>query len=161
MPSRPSARRSPSPAQRRRQAIFTVIAMVVIVIVVGITWGLNHSAGSERHSTDRATSVSSDESPGSVPSRVTHTLSLIDAGDWPEAAHAPGTHGGTTFRNNEGHLPARSAHGTKVSYKEWDVNAKKPGHGRDAERIITGSDGSAWYTADHYETFTKIRGGGK
>jgi hypothetical protein len=27
----------------------------------------------------------------------------------------------------------------------------------DAERIITGSDGSAWYTTDHYHTFHRIR----
>nr|WP_245850201.1 ribonuclease domain-containing protein [Mycobacterium angelicum] len=25
------------------------------------------------------------------------------------------------------------------------------------ERIISGSDGSAWYTTDHYRTFHRIR----
>jgi guanyl-specific ribonuclease Sa len=27
---------------------------------------------------------------------------------------------------------------------------------RGAERLVTGSDGSAWFTADHYRTFLLI-----
>lgn len=93
-----------------------------------------------------------------VPARVWQTLEEIDSGRWPQSAEAPGTRGGDTFRNREGRLPARTANGQRISYKEWDVNPKKPRSGRDAERIVTGSDGSAWYTLDHYQTFTKIRG---
>ncbi|MFW0794183.1 ribonuclease domain-containing protein [Gordonia sp. CPCC 205515] len=93
-----------------------------------------------------------------APARVTATLAHIDAGDWPAAAHAPGTKGGTTFRNNEGHLPRTDAHGAPITYREWDVNPKQPGQSRDAERIVTGSDGSAWYTDDHYQSFVMIRG---
>lgn len=93
-----------------------------------------------------------------VPVRVTDTLEQIDSGRWPEAANAPGTRGGDTFRNREGNLPATSANGRRITYKEWDVNPKERGRGRDAERIVTGSDGSAWYTQDHYQTFTQIRG---
>ncbi len=37
------------------------------------------------------------------------------------------------------------------------MNPKKNGQGRDAERIVTGNDGSAWYTLDHYDTFVRIR----
>lgn len=93
-----------------------------------------------------------------VPARVTATLDHIDAGDWPAAAHAPGTKGGTIFRNNEGHLPSSDGHGDRITYREWDVNPKRPGQSRDAERIVTGSDGSAWYTDDHYQSFVMIRG---
>ena len=35
------------------------------------------------------------------------------------------------------------------------MNLKKPGRSRDAERIITADDGSAWYTDDHYRSFTR------
>lgn len=45
-----------------------------------------------------------------------------------------------------------------LRFQEWDVNPKKPGRGRDAERIITADDGSAWYTDDHYRSFKQIRG---
>ena len=90
-----------------------------------------------------------------APDRVVRTLSLIDAGEWPEAANAPGTSGGRTFRNNEGQLPRTDSTGARARYQEWDVNPKKPGRSRDAERIITGADGSAWYTLDHYRPSTR------
>ncbi len=92
-----------------------------------------------------------------APTRVLATLVEIDAGRWPDSANAPGTKGGITFRNSEGRLPAVGAGGGRVVYQEWDVNAKKNGQGRDAERIVTGNDGSAWYTLDHYDTFVRIR----
>jgi guanyl-specific ribonuclease Sa len=92
-----------------------------------------------------------------VPARVLATLVEIDAGRWPDSANAPGTKGGITFRNSEGRLPAVGAGGGRVVYQEWDVNPKKNGQGRDAERIVTGNDGSAWYTLDHYDTFVRIR----
>ena len=79
-----------------------------------------------------------------------------DAGKWPEAANAPGTRGGTNFRNNEGLLPRTGSDGRRLRFQEWDVNPKKPGRGRDAERIITADDGSAWYTDDHYSSFRRI-----
>lgn len=92
-----------------------------------------------------------------VPERAYDTLVEIDAGRWPDSANAPGTKGGITFRNREGRLPATDAAGRAIDYREWDVNPKRPGRSRDAERIVTGSDGSAWYTGDHYETFTRMR----
>lgn len=84
------------------------------------------------------------------------TLQLIDAGQWPPT-DSPGTHGGETWMNRNGQLPGTTGAGASIKYREWDVNRKKPGRTRDAERIITGSDGSAWYTGDHYRTFTRMR----
>lgn len=92
-----------------------------------------------------------------VPERAYETLEEIDAGRWPDSANAPGTKGGITFQNREGRLPATDDSGKRVKYQEWDVNPKKPGQSRDAERIVTGSDDSAWYTGDHYDTFTRMR----
>lgn len=90
-----------------------------------------------------------------VPQAAWATLAAIDAGRWPPS-DAPGTEGGRVFGNHESRLPA-SAGGQKVRYQEWDVNRKQSGRGRDAQRIVTGSDGSAWYTDDHYETFARMR----
>ncbi|GAB7142087.1 hypothetical protein LRC484719_06730 [Mycobacterium riyadhense] len=92
-----------------------------------------------------------------APQNVQDTLNEVDAGKWPGAANAPGTKGGSTFNNTEQLLPARDASGNPITYKEWDVNPKVPNQDRDLERIITGSDGSAWYTTDHYRTFHRIR----
>ncbi len=65
--------------------------------------------------------------------------------------------GGRTFGNFEKHLPAVDAKNRRIRYQEWDVNPHRQGVNRGAERLITGSDGSAWYTSDHYQTFIKVR----
>jgi len=88
-----------------------------------------------------------------VPERVMTVLKYID-----EHHTAPKGHeGGREFRNAEQRLPKRDNRGESIRYQEWDVNAKVAGRSRDAERLVTGSNGSAYYTADHYRTFTKIR----
>jgi len=92
-----------------------------------------------------------------IPQNVQDTLSQIDAGKWPGSANAPGTKGGAVFNNREGLLPATDAAGGPITYQEWDVNPKVPSGARDAERIVTGSDGSAWYTDGHYGSFRRIR----
>ncbi|MEV6321492.1 ribonuclease domain-containing protein [Nocardia sp. NPDC051787] len=92
-----------------------------------------------------------------VPERAYATLREIDAGRWPDSANAPGTKGGERWMNRGGDLPATDAGGKPITYREWDVNPKQAGRSRDAERIVTGSDGSAWYTGDHYKTFTRMR----
>ncbi|KXP12121.1 ribonuclease domain-containing protein [Tsukamurella pseudospumae] len=91
-----------------------------------------------------------------VPQRVLATLARIDAGTWPPK-DGSGTQGGRNFGNFENRLPKTDSKGKAAKYTEWDINIKKSGRGRDAERIITGADGGAWYTLDHYETFTRIR----
>ena len=61
---------------------------------------------------------------------------------------APGKSiGGDRFGNYEGLLP-------KGNYKECDVNYS--GGFRGAERLIYGTDGSVYYTNDHYQTFTQL-----
>jgi hypothetical protein len=47
--------------------------------------------------------------------------------------------------------------GKPITYREWDVDPKVPGVPRNADRIVTGSDGKVYYTNDHYTTFTEIK----
>ena len=63
----------------------------------------------------------------------------------------------TAAAGDEEALPRRDDNGRAVTYQEWDVNRHVAGVNRGAERLITGSDGAAYYTSDHYRTFTKIR----
>lgn len=65
--------------------------------------------------------------------------------------------GGRRFGNFEGHLPRQDLSGRRIDYQEWDVNPKVKGQNRGTERLVTGSDGRAWYTNDHYNTFTEIK----
>jgi guanyl-specific ribonuclease Sa len=92
-----------------------------------------------------------------VPQKTQDVLKQIDEGKWPQAANAPGTRGGRPYRNGDGHLPTTDVSGKPITYQEWDVNPKVPGQDRGDERIVTGSDGSAWYTSDHYGTFQRLR----
>lgn len=91
-----------------------------------------------------------------IPDRASHTLALIDAGQWPPN-DGSGTKGGATWPNRNGALPRTGSEGNPIHYREWDVNRKKPGQPRDSERIVTGDDGTAWYTADLFRTFQRMR----
>ena len=62
----------------------------------------------------------------------------------------PGYVGGRIFQNRERKLP-------RGDYREYDVNPKRPGKNRGAERIvIERQTGKAYYTNDHYLTFVPI-----
>lgn len=62
----------------------------------------------------------------------------------------PGYIGGRDFHNREQRLP-------RGYYREYDVNPKIRGRGRDAERIVIEQrTGKAYYTGDHYRTFTAL-----
>lgn len=69
--------------------------------------------------------------------------------------------GGREYRNlgldGGAVLPRLDDRGRPIRYREWDVNKKVPGRNRGAERLVTGSDGRAYYTDDHYNTFRRIR----
>jgi len=59
---------------------------------------------------------------------------------------------GVVFKNYERALPEHA----RGYYHEYTV--KTPGtHGRGARRIISGATGEYYYTADHYQTFRRIR----
>ncbi|MFD4180185.1 ribonuclease domain-containing protein [Rhodococcus sp. NPDC058514] len=124
-----------------------VIAAAVLVLVAIVAALLLTDGGDEPGTS----------APAGVPAAAALTLQKIDDGTWPDSADAPGTRGGERFGNRERQLPTEDASGRSVSYREWDVNPKQRGKPRDAERIVTGSDGSAWYTGDHYTTFVRIR----
>jgi RHS repeat-associated protein len=90
-----------------------------------------------------------------------------DTADWVDnnggsanAPQRPGYTGGRAFQNDGRGggqvLPSADADGNPITYREWDTNPRTPGVNRGAERVVTGSDGSAYYTDDHYQTFTKV-----
>ncbi len=81
-----------------------------------------------------------------VPQRVLDVLEYIKKNN-----KAPeGYVGGRTFENRENRLPRNT------TYQEWDVRPKVKGKNRGPERLITSKDKHAYYTKDHYRSFTKI-----
>jgi dienelactone hydrolase len=88
-----------------------------------------------------------------IPDKAMKVLKHVDDnGDAME-----GYEGGRNFGNFEKRLPQSDKQGRRIKYREWDVNPLRPGVNRGAERLVTGSDGSAYYTDDHYDSFKKIR----
>jgi guanyl-specific ribonuclease Sa len=72
----------------------------------------------------------------------------------------PDYKGGRNF-NNDGRgngeiLPRQTASGASITYQEWDVNRYIQGVNRGPERLVTGTDGSRYFTGDHYKTFQKF-----
>lgn len=92
-----------------------------------------------------------------APDHVKNTLNTIKSNNFLKPAQ--GYKGGSVFRNDSLALPQRTVMNTRITYKEWDVLPYVKGVNRGAERIVTGSDGSIYYTLDHYKTFIKLQDG--
>lgn len=88
-----------------------------------------------------------------VPVHARETLSYIRQHGYAP----PGYVGGRVFGNYEGLLPRYDARRKRIEYREWDVRPKAEGRSRGAERLVTGGDGRAWYSADHYRTFVEVK----
>jgi ribonuclease T1 len=68
-----------------------------------------------------------------------------------------GYNGGSNYKNKEQLLPKKDAKGRSITYREYDVNPKKSGIGRDGERVVIGSNDKVYYTKDHYKTFIEVK----
>ncbi len=94
-----------------------------------------------------------DNSNSEIPQKVYDVLKYIRANH-----HAmDGYVGARVFTNREKIVPQVDDQGNPIEYQEWDVNPKVEGQNRGTERILTGSDGHAWYTNDHYQSFKEIK----
>lgn len=101
----------------------------------------------EKESTDYQSNKQS-----KIPQKVYEVLKYIK-----ENGTAPdGYVGGRKFGNYEKHLPQKDENGRRINYQEWDVNPKKQGRNRGAERLVTGSDGRAYFTKNHYKSFQLV-----
>ena len=87
-----------------------------------------------------------------IPDKAKDIASQVKAKN---GAAPQGYKGGRTYKNIPLEVGAQKLPGG-VSYKEYDVNPYVKGQNRGTERIVIGSDGSVWYTNDHYYTFTQI-----
>jgi guanyl-specific ribonuclease Sa len=114
--------------------------------------------GSSRRDTSSARESGAATRPRqTVPRYVLQVLDTIEK----EHRAPDGYEGGREFRNlgrdGEQSLPNFDSNARPIKYQEWDVHPHVQGRNRGAERIVTGSDGRAYYTSDHYSTFIRIR----
>jgi ribonuclease T1 len=148
----------------RNLRLFAAVAVLVALVGVGAAGLLSGSGGSGSAGTGTPTSlvettgvptggVGTDPDSGlqwvaqsALPPEAQQTLALIDQG-----GPFPYDEDGEVFGNYEGILPAES----QGYYHEYTVVT--PGAStRGARRIITGSHGEFYWTADHYESFSRI-----
>ena len=153
-----------------RRTVSAVVGLVVIVLVglVGVLEKGGHPAADgapsaapttlHDHVASSTTGIASGSStaPGglawidaaALPAQAREVLDEIDHGGPYEY---PGKDG-SVFGNYEGHLP----HESSGYYHEYTVDT--PGAAtRGTRRIITGRDGELYWTADHYNSFQRIR----
>ena len=92
-----------------------------------------------------------------IPQKVLDTLETVRRTSNPR----PGYVGGRRFLNDGRGggevLPGTTSAGTPITYREFDVNPYSAGVNRGAERLVVGSDGRAYFTDNHYQTFTEIQ----
>jgi ribonuclease T1 len=88
----------------------------------------------------------------SVPQKAYYVANYVAENGTPPPDYV----GGTVFQNREGLLPKYDANSNRISYHEYDVNPYVSGVNRGPERIVLGSDGSRYYTGDHYASFEQF-----
>src|SRR5437868_9825545 len=82
----------------------------------------------------------------SLPPEARQTIALIKSG-----GPFPYSRDGVVFNNRQGQLPKKA----RGYYHEYTV--RTPGaRERGARRIISGREGEAYYTDDHYRTFRAV-----
>jgi guanyl-specific ribonuclease Sa len=95
----------------------------------------------------------------SLPQNAKNMLDKYNSSGWKGSVpgQTPGTAAGSKYLNRDRKLPMTDSEGNAITYREFDVNNKLTNAPRDAERFVIGSDGSVYYTNDHYKNFIKIK----
>ena len=131
------------------------VAGIIGIAVTAFVGVIASSCENTSHYKGNSTSTSIN----SLPQNVQNSYNSYSANGWSGnyAGQTPGTHAGGTWSNFGGLLPSTDSFGSPITYQEFDVNNKINGKNRDGERFIVGSDGSVYYTWDHYISFKKIK----
>lgn len=109
---------------------------------------------------DGAKGLQGSKSLSELPQNVQDAYRGYDGVGWQGnyRGQTPKTAAGKKFKNDDLFLPELDSSGNKISYKEYDVNNYiEGGTGRDSQRFVRGSDGSVYYTWNHYENFVKVK----
>ena len=143
-----------------RSALALLTALVAVTLVLA---GCGSKAGSSTTAPPGSAPVGADA--GLAPAAATTDLSTMTVAQLPaegrdtlvliaEGGPFPYSKDGVTFQNREGILPKQKS----GFYQEYTVET--PGSDdRGARRIVTGKDGSRFYTDDHYDSFREVLSG--
>jgi len=132
----------------RSVLLLAVVAFIVYVRIAAPTSATSASRTSPDSSTPAAVAPAAGAPAATVsgvPQKAVDVLKIVRTTGQPPDGYV----GGRIFENREGRLPADG------DYREFDVD---PHNGqRNAERLIVEwKTKKAWYTGDHYQTFTEL-----
>jgi len=115
--------------------------------------------------------ISIDKFKGVIPQEIKESLkSIWETGRLPKdklwkKVEGPKEYGNMPENKSGGHiLPEKDVNGNPITYTEYDVKPPepivkengKPGLDRGKHRIVVGSNGSIYYSPDHYLTFIRL-----
>lgn len=137
-----------------------LLGLIGLALVIGLLWWAQAGGPSAEAPAAAPTApASSDALPGmpdldaitipigDLPAEALDTLGLIETG-----GPYPFAQDGNVFGNREQRLPLEA----RGYYREYTV--RTPGSAdRGARRIVVGGGGEAYYSADHYQSFRRIR----
>jgi ribonuclease T1 len=119
-----------------------LLALLALLVVLGVGYGIKALDGSSAGSAHLRTVALS-----SLPPQAGETVRLIEKGGPFPYPH----NDGVVFHNEEARLPKEP----DGYYHEYTVPT--PGaETRGARRIITGRNGTYYYTGDHYDSFVIV-----
>ncbi len=133
--------------------------VTILLVILLASFGIHkYYFKNERLVTQSQVSQTSQKWPDSlpvpeIPQKVYTVLQYVTTHHKPMQGYV----GGKEFKNRERLLPQKTSEHKTIYYQEWDVNPKISGQNRGVERLVTGNDNSAWFTANHYQSFTKIK----
>jgi ribonuclease T1 len=143
-----------------RKYFFWLLALIVFACQPGHSTQQEKAPVTQDHSRPKNTQRTKDayqksasrKKDGQIPEKAYTLLAYIRKHNTAPEGYV----GGRKFGNFERRLPQKDYMGRPAKYREWDVNPKKKGKNRGAERLVT-SEKRAWYTRDHYETFEELK----
>jgi guanyl-specific ribonuclease Sa len=151
-----------SGSSRRLSPAAAAVLLGVFLVAALAVWALGQRGGavtpaspSTAGAAGHSRTVSA--APAGVRSKALYVLSVLDATGRSPSGYVGGRQFMNDGRGGTSALPRRDGSGRALTYHEYDVNPKVDGVDRGPERLVVGSDDSAYWTSDHYVTWSRLR----
>lgn len=142
-----------------KRIVFAISLLLVLIAYVGGQQWLGGGTPTPPPAGTAATSAAPDLAAASVPADALARFGIEERGAIAAALALIADGGpflhkkdGSVFQNREGRLPRYAA----GYYHEYTVETPNSAD-RGARRIVTGTGGEIYYTADHYDNFVQLK----
>jgi guanyl-specific ribonuclease Sa len=164
-------------AQRRHSGVWDVAleadamnpwrrSRIVLALPIALVAGFVPSGDTALSSASALASLSAAHSCGVITSRASvpaHAWSILNTidGNRTGSGDPKSQVKSNTFKNDGRSgttiLPKNDRESYAIAYRKYDINPSVAGQDRGRERLVIGSNGSAYFTGDHYCNWVQIR----